>query len=327
MNIYHPSKTIYHQSTSRNTINDQTTLNASQELRSLLNPLAKTQLVNLLSKLGCENPSISEEIRSVASADVANRRLFVRRLAWSTTTEGLCAAFLKHGEIEEGAVITDKASGKSRGFGFVTYKDIDSARKALQAPTKLIDGQMTVCTLACAGVNTKSSDDQAQRRVFIGGLPLEATSEMLLMDFKKYGDIEEGYVAYDRVTNKSRGFGFITYKTVKAARRAIVDPQKMLWGRSISVKPAYNSKNKGVQPQVGMAPVHMAGYSYPGGIPYHHCQPPPAAAPLWYSVQPQMACSQYTPCPEAAGSSAAPPMLNPGWSVDLCIGSKFRNAR
>ncbi|XP_076887765.1 UBP1-associated protein 2C-like [Bidens hawaiensis] len=313
------------------TRNDQITLNASQELRSLLNPLAKTQLVNLLSKFGCEYPLIAEEIKRVASTDVANRRLFVRRLAWSTTTESLCAAFLKHGEIEEGAVITDKASGNSRGYGFVTYKDIDSAWKALQTPTKLIDGQMTVCTLACGGVSTKSSDDQAQRRIFIGGLPLEATSEMLLVVFKKYGDIEEGYVAYDKVTNKSRGFGFVTYKTVKAARWAIADPQKMLWGRNITVKPAYNSKNKGVQPQVGMAPVHMAGYSYPGGIPYyHHRQPPPAAAaaPLWYSIQPQVSCSQYTPRQETAGpSAAAPPMLNPGWSVDLCIGSKFRNAR
>ncbi|XP_076887766.1 UBP1-associated protein 2C-like, partial [Bidens hawaiensis] len=296
-------------------------INTSQELHSLLNPLAKTQLIDLLSKLGCEYPSIAEEIKSVASADVANRKPFVCRLAWNTTTESLRAAFLKHGEIEESVVITDKTTGRARGYGFITYKDVYSTRKALETPAKLIDGQMTVCRLACEGVSTASSSDQAQRKLYIGGLAPEITSEMLLLFFQKHGDIEEGFVAYDKETNKSRGFGFITYKTAEAAKKAIGDPQKMLWGRIITVTLAANSKNKGVQPQVGMVPVHMAGYSYPGGIPYHHRQPPPAAAPLQYSVQPQMRYTQYTPRKETAGPPAAPPVVNPGWSVGPCIRS------
>ncbi|URE38547.1 hypothetical protein MUK42_33569 [Musa troglodytarum] len=44
-----------------------------------------------------------------------------------------------HGEIEEGAVIVDKATGKSRGYGFITYKHMESTQKALQEPSKLID--------------------------------------------------------------------------------------------------------------------------------------------------------------------------------------------
>ncbi|KAI3682391.1 hypothetical protein L1987_82347 [Smallanthus sonchifolius] len=296
---------------------------SEEQLRSLLDPLAKTQLVDLLSKFGCQYPSIAEEIKSVASADPANRKLFVRGLAWNTTTETLCAAFVEHGEIEEGAVITDKTSGKSRGYGFITYKDIDSTRKALEAPSKLIDGRMAVCTLACEGVSTTSSSDQAQRKLYIGGLSPETTSEMLLLFFKKHGDIEEGSVAYDKDTNKSRGFGFITYKTVESTKKAIDDPQKMLGGRSITVKLADNPKNKVVQAQVGIVPVHMAGYAesakphphpnpnvgytYPGVIPYHH-QPPPAAPPLPYSIPPQMSYTQYTPRKESLGPSAAPPM-------------------
>ncbi|KAJ0792000.1 putative RNA recognition motif domain, nucleotide-binding alpha-beta plait domain superfamily [Helianthus annuus] len=223
------------------TNNGEITVNTSEEqLRSLLDPLAKTQLVDLLSKFGCQYPSIAEEIKSVASADPANRKLFVRGLAWNTTTETLCAAFLDHGEIEEGAVITDKASGKSRGYGFVTYKDVDSTRKALEAPSKLIDGRMAVCTLACEGVSTTSSSDQAQRKLYIGGLSPETTSEMLLLFFKKHGDIEEGSVAYDKETNKSRGFGFVTYKTVEAAKKAIDDPQKIL-GVSVCLYSSWHS--------------------------------------------------------------------------------------
>ncbi|CAK9148478.1 unnamed protein product [Ilex paraguariensis] len=110
-----------------------------EQLRSLLDPLAKAQLVDLLAKLGSQYPSIAEEIKNVASADPAHRKLFVRGLAWNTTSEALYAAFEVHGEIEEGAVITDKASGKSRGYGFITYKDMQSAQRALRAPGKLID--------------------------------------------------------------------------------------------------------------------------------------------------------------------------------------------
>lgn len=40
---------------------------------------------------GCQYPSIAEEIKSVASADPANRKLFVRGLSWNTTSETLCA--------------------------------------------------------------------------------------------------------------------------------------------------------------------------------------------------------------------------------------------
>lgn len=295
------------------TANGEITANTSEEqLRSLLDPLAKTQLVDLLSKLGCQYPSIAEEIKSVASADPANRKLFVRGLAWNTSTETLCAAFVEHGEIEEGAVIIDKASGKSRGYGFITYKDIDSTRRALEAPSKLIDGRMAVCTLACEGV---SSTDQAQRKLYIGGLSPEITSEMLLLFFKKHGEIEEGSVAYDKDSNKSRGFGFITYKTVEAAKKAIDDPQKMLGGRSITVKLADNQKNKVAQVALpgGMVPVQIGGYpaqaakphpyTYPGGIAFPN-QETAANAPPPYSIQPQISYTQYTPRKETV---AGPP--------------------
>ena len=52
-------------------------------------------------------------------------------------------AFRVHGEVEEGAVIYDKATGKSRGYGFITYKNIESTQIALKAPSKLID--VSIC--------------------------------------------------------------------------------------------------------------------------------------------------------------------------------------
>ncbi|EFJ14894.1 hypothetical protein SELMODRAFT_27842, partial [Selaginella moellendorffii] len=144
-------------------------------------------------------------------------KLFVRGLAWETTSQALRDAFQHYGEIEEGAVITDKATGKSRGFGFITFKHMDSAQRALKEPSKTID------------VSESRSADQAQRKLYIGGLSYETSNETLLNIFSQYGEIEEGAVAYDKNTNKSRrGFAFITYKSVEAARKAIDDPNKTI---------------------------------------------------------------------------------------------------
>lgn len=53
--------------------------------------LCKCACLHVLAWRGFQYPSIAEEIKSVASADPALRKLFVRGLAWNTTSETLCA--------------------------------------------------------------------------------------------------------------------------------------------------------------------------------------------------------------------------------------------
>jgi RNA recognition motif-containing protein len=70
-----------------------------------------------------------------------------------------------------------------------------------------VQGRITVCNLASAGGSSgTSSSDQAQRKLYIGGLSYETTSDTLLNIFSQYGEIEEGAIAYDKNTNKSRSF-------------------------------------------------------------------------------------------------------------------------
>ncbi len=59
-------------------------------------------------------------------------RLFVGGLAWGTDDEGLRAAFEQFGEVTDAKVITDRDSGRSRGFGFVTYAEESSAQEAIE---------------------------------------------------------------------------------------------------------------------------------------------------------------------------------------------------
>lgn len=64
---------------------------------------------------------------------------------------------------------------------------------------------MAVCNLACEGLNSTSvSSDITLRKIYVGGLSPDTSSEVLLNFFGRHGEIEEGSVAYDKETNKSR---------------------------------------------------------------------------------------------------------------------------
>ncbi len=62
-----------------------------------------------------------------------SKKLFVGSLSWNTDDRGLREAFSPFGEITEATVITDRDTGRSRGFGFVTFDDDDAADKAIAA--------------------------------------------------------------------------------------------------------------------------------------------------------------------------------------------------
>ncbi len=62
-----------------------------------------------------------------------SKKLFVGSLSWDTNDEGLRSAFGAHGEVSEAVVISDRDTGRSRGFGFVTFEDDEAADKAVAA--------------------------------------------------------------------------------------------------------------------------------------------------------------------------------------------------
>nr|MDQ3032985.1 RNA-binding protein [Myxococcota bacterium] len=67
-----------------------------------------------------------------------SKKLFVGGLSWGTTDDGLRQAFERFGEVAEAKVITDRETGRSRGFGFVTFNDGTAADQAV----KEMDGAM-----------------------------------------------------------------------------------------------------------------------------------------------------------------------------------------
>lgn len=62
-----------------------------------------------------------------------SNKLFVGGLSWDTSDASLRAAFEPHGEVSDAKVITDRETGRSRGFGFVTLGSADQAQQAMAA--------------------------------------------------------------------------------------------------------------------------------------------------------------------------------------------------
>ena len=60
-------------------------------------------------------------------------KLYVGNLSFSTTEETLQAEFGAHGQVEEVAVITDRDTGRPRGFAFVSMNNDNEARAAIEA--------------------------------------------------------------------------------------------------------------------------------------------------------------------------------------------------
>ncbi|KAH7665101.1 RNA recognition motif domain-containing protein [Dioscorea alata] len=77
----------------------------------------------------------------MASTDNAFR-CFVGGLAWATDEHSLTEAFKIFGDILESKVINDRETGRSRGFGFVTFKEEHSMRDAIDGMNgKDLDGR------------------------------------------------------------------------------------------------------------------------------------------------------------------------------------------
>ena len=61
-----------------------------------------------------------------------SKKLFVGGLSWDTDDHSLRGAFEQFGEVAEAKVIADRETGRSRGFGFVTFSDDGSATTAME---------------------------------------------------------------------------------------------------------------------------------------------------------------------------------------------------
>ena len=90
-------------------------------------------------------------------------KVYVGNLPWTVDDEKLRAMFSKFGEVSEATVIKDKYSGRSKGFGFVTFSDDASGNKAIEEMNeKEVEGRQLK-------VNEARPMEERPQRSFGGG--------------------------------------------------------------------------------------------------------------------------------------------------------------
>ncbi|KAJ0230573.1 Glycine-rich RNA-binding protein RZ1A [Hirschfeldia incana] len=78
----------------------------------------------------------------MSEEEVVEYRCFIGGLAWSTSDRGLRDAFEKYGHLLEAKVVLDKFSGRSRGFGFITFDEKKAMDEAIAAMNGMdLDGR------------------------------------------------------------------------------------------------------------------------------------------------------------------------------------------
>merc|ERR1712128_386113 len=96
-------------------------------------------------------PTLRNSSRHTATMSEDDRKIFVGGISWDTTEEGLNEYFSTYGQLESVKLITDRETGRSKGFAFVVFYEQSDLESVLAQGTHEIDGRSVTPRRATPG--------------------------------------------------------------------------------------------------------------------------------------------------------------------------------
>lgn len=158
--------------------------------------------------------------------------------------ESLRDYFTQFGEVTECTVMRDAASGRSRGFGFLSFRDPKCVNivmvKEHHLDGKIIDPKRAI----------PREEQERTAKIFVGGVSQEATEHDFKTFFQQFGHVLDATLMMDKDTGRPRGFGFVTFDNEAAVDRTLAGPLDIL-GKPIEVKKAQPRGNINSEDEMG----------------------------------------------------------------------------
>lgn len=167
-----------------------------------------------------------------------DKKLFVGGLNPKTNEESLRAYYSQWGEITDVVVMKDPRSNKSRGFGFVTFKEASSVDKAQSDRPHKVDGKDVDSKRAMPREETSPEVHAAVKKIFVGGLKKDVTNDDLAEHFGKFGSVTDAQIVIAKDTNQSRGFAFVTFDDTDSVDKVILARPHTICGHKADVRKA-----------------------------------------------------------------------------------------
>ncbi|KAK2070038.1 hypothetical protein P8C59_004572 [Phyllachora maydis] len=176
-----------------------------------------------------EAPPPPHPVRGPSSKE--DGKMFIGGLNWETTDDSLREYFSQFGEVVECTVMRDGATGRSRGFGFLTFKDAKTVNvvmvKEHHLDGKIIDPKRAI----------PREEQEKTSKIFVGGVSQETTDHEFREYFAQFGRVVDATLMMDKDTGRPRGFGFVTFES-EAGVDACLSTSLAIHGKPIEVKKA-----------------------------------------------------------------------------------------
>lgn len=170
-------------------------------------------------------------IEGVPKEPTAN--LFCGQLSWNLDEEWLTREFEGFGELKGVRIITDRDSGRSKGFGYIEFANVDDAIRAVEEKQGAeLDGRNIRLDFS-EGRQNKQQDkgfNRAQQygdvdktpttTLWVGNISFDADESMLTEAFAESGNIKGIRLPTDRETGAPKGFGYVEFYSVDDAKAA-----------------------------------------------------------------------------------------------------------